>query len=211
MCVCVCCCCLQVCTWCWVMISIVIIHLIFNTKVSQRQPGAAFLGPKNQLCLPYSQNSAQLLSTYSPVIKVITSSPHMDSDIAILNVEACMSKPWVNKDVVTFDLWRLRSEWIPGWPFIPLCVGELAAQKHNCYKSNFKRAQIHSQRHYVKFERAFEKCCTEPLVYQPVLLLSCQRSGWSQQKTHLALLCLSHTQPSVTRTRHYSVKKWEVD
>lgn len=63
--------------------------MIFNIEVSQRDPGVAFSGPKKQLCLPYSQNSAQLLPTYSHVIKVITSSPHVDSDIAILHVEQC--------------------------------------------------------------------------------------------------------------------------
>lgn len=66
----------------------------------------------------------------------------MDSDITILYVEQCTPKPWVNTDVVTFDIRLLRNEWTSGRPFIPLCVGELAAQKDNTYKSNFKQAQL---------------------------------------------------------------------
>lgn len=112
---------------------------IFNIEASQRDPGAAFSGPKKQLCLPYSQKSAQLLPTYSRVIKVLTSLTHMDSDIAILRVEQC--SPNLEP---TQMLWHLicRNEWMPGWAIILLCMGELAPQQGKRYKSNFKQPKL---------------------------------------------------------------------
>lgn len=122
----------------------------------------------------------------------------MDSDIAILHVEQCTSKSWVNKDVGTFDMRLLRNESKPSWLFIHLCVGELAAQKETTVTKVILNRCSTSNKDTLS---TFLKSVVRNLFFNNLCCFS-----WVRSKTHLALFSLSHTQHLVALWHHSSVE-----